>query len=75
LKDIINFNNSLDNVRDVKIFFGKSDGIQRYDRFKYPITDRLTKVQQSSLWYPKEVNYSKDMVGIHNVLSPTHKEI
>ena len=75
MKDIINFNNSLDNVRDVKIFFGKSDGIRRYDRFKYPITDRLTKVQQSALWFPKEVNYAKDMVGIHNVLSPTHKEI
>lgn len=75
MKDIINFNNSLDNVRDVKIFFGKSDGIQRYDRFKYPVTDRLTKVQQTSLWFPREVNYAKDMVGIHNVLSSTHKEI
>lgn len=75
MKDIINFNNSLDNIKDVKIFFGKSDGIQRYDRFKYPITDRLTKVQQSAFWMPKEINYAKDMVGIHNVLSPTHKEI
>lgn len=75
MKDIINFNNSLDNIKDVKIFFGKSDGIQRYDRFKYPITDRLTKVQQSSFWMPREINYAKDMVGIHSVLSPTHKEI
>ena len=75
MKDIINFKNSLDNIKDVKIFFGKSDGIQRYDRFKYPITDRLTKVQQSAFWMPKEINYAKDMVGIHNVLSPTHKEI
>lgn len=75
MKDIINFNNSLDNIKDVKIFFGKSDGIQRYDRFKYPITDRLTKVQQSAIWFPKEINYAKDMVGIHNVLSTTHKEI
>ena len=75
MKDIINFNNSLDNIKDVKIFFGKSDGIQRYDRFKYPITDRLTKVSQSAFWHPREINYAKDIVGIHNVLSPTHKEI
>lgn len=75
MKEIINFENSLDNIKDVKIFFGKSDGIQRYDRFKYPITDKLVKVQQSSYWLPKEINFSKDVVGIHNVLSEKHIEI
>lgn len=75
MNNIIDFSQSLDNVNDVKIFFGKSDGIQRYDRMKYPITDKLTKVQQSSIWFPKEINYSKDMVGLKNVLSEKHQEI
>lgn len=75
MNNIIDFSQSLDNVNDVKIFFGKSDGIQRYDRMKYPITDKLTKVQQSSIWFPKEINYSKDMVGLKNVLSDEHQEI
>lgn len=51
MNDVIDFNKSLDSVQDVKIFLGDYDGIQRYDRRKYPITDNLTKVQQSSLWF------------------------
>ena len=74
MNDVIDFNKSLDSVQDVKIFLGDYDGIQRYDRRKYPITDNLTKVQQSSLWFPKEINFSKDVVGI-NILSETHREI
>lgn len=72
--DIIDFDKSHDNVNTSKIFLGDYDGIQRYDRRKYPITDNLVKVQQSSIWFPKEINFSKDMVGI-NVLSPEHREI
>lgn len=74
MNDVIDFNKSLDSVQDVKIFLGDYDGIQRYDRRKYPITDNLTKVQQSSIWFPKEINFSKDVVGI-NILSETHREI
>ena len=72
--DVIDFGQSLDKVNDVKIFLGPYDGIQRYDRRKYPITDRLVKVQQSSIWFPKEINFSKDIVGF-NVLSESHREI
>lgn len=75
MDNIIDFTQSLDKVHDVKIFFGKSDGIQRYDRFKYPITDKLVKVQQGHIWFPKEISYTKDMVGISNVLSDAHREI
>lgn len=75
MNNIIDFTKSTDRVQDVKIFFGNADGIQRYDRFKYPITDKLTKVQQAHIWFPKEISYGKDIVGLKNVLSENHQLI
>ncbi len=72
---ILDFEQSLDNVNDVKIFFGQHDGIQRYDRYKYPISEKLIKVQQSATWFPKEINFSRDRTGFHNALSPEFQEI
>ncbi len=65
--DIVNFDNTLKSVNESKIFFGTTDGIQRYDRFKHPISDNLVKVQQGSIWFPKEISYVKDMVGIMQI--------
>lgn len=73
-EELINFDNFTTDIKKVKMFFGKYDGIQRFDRFKYPISDRLAKVQQSSIWFPKEINFSKDMVGI-TTISKNHEEI
>lgn len=72
--EIINFGNLSTKVANTKIFMGASDGIQRYDRFKYHISDKLVKVQQASIWFPKEISYSKDMVGI-TVLPANHAEV
>jgi ribonucleoside-diphosphate reductase beta chain len=73
-EELINFDNFTTDIRKVKMFFGKYDGIQRFDRFKYPISDKLAKVQQSSIWFPKEINFTKDMVGI-TTIPTTHEKI
>ena len=75
MKNIINFSESLDSVQDVKIFFGKSDGIQRYDRFKYPITERFIRAMQGATWFPREVNFSKDRAAFDSVLTPEFQEV
>jgi len=73
-ENLINFKYLKTEIKDVKIFFGEYDGIQRFDRFKYPISDKLSKVQQSSIWFPKEINFSKDIIGIKNI-SSVHEEV
>ena len=72
---ILDFSKSKDNVKDVKIFFGEYDGIQRYDRYKYPISEKLTRAQQSATWFPREINFSRDRTGFHNALSESFQEI
>jgi len=72
---ILDFSKSKDSIEDVKMFFGEHDGIQRYDRFKYPISEKLIKVQQSATWFPKEINFGRDRSGFHNALSPEFQEI
>lgn len=72
---IIDFNQSLDNVSDVKIFFGNYDGIQRYDRYKYPIAEKLVRSQQAATWFPREINFSRDRVGFHSALTQPFQEI
>lgn len=71
---IIDFTLAAPNLKDIRIFEGPTDGIQRYDRSKYPITDKLVKVQQGSIWFPKEISYAKDMVGILHI-PDSHKEV
>ena len=75
MKNIINFNDSLTNIQDVKIFFGKSDGIQRYDRFKYPVTEKFVRAMQGATWFPREVNFGKDRAAFSSVLTPEFQEI
>ena len=72
---ILNFDNSLDNIKDVKIFFGEHDGIQRYDRYKYSISEKLIRAQQAATWFPREINFSRDRTGFHNALSLPFQEI
>lgn len=42
------------------LFFGEPLGIQRYDRFKYPIFFELFKKQKEFDWWPHEINLQKD---------------
>lgn len=73
-ESLIDFSKFTTDIKKVKMFFGEYDGIQRFDRFKYPISDKLAKVQQSSIWFPKEINFTKDMVGI-TTIPTTHEKI
>jgi len=42
-----------------QMFFGPPLGVQRYDKFKYPIFDKLTKNQLGFFWRPEEVSLQK----------------
>ena len=59
---------------DVKIFLGDYDGVQRYDRYVYDSSERMIKVQQAATWFPREISYTKDKVGV-NSLSPTFQQL
>ena len=42
----------VDNTKQ-KMFFGPPLGVQRYDKFKYPVFDKLTQQQLGYFWRPK----------------------
>ena len=42
------------------MFFGKPLGVQRYDKYKYPVFDKLTQQQLGYFWRPEEVSLQKD---------------
>ena len=43
-----------------QMFFGAPLGVQRYDKFKYPIFDKLTQNQLGFFWRPEEVSLQND---------------
>ena len=71
----IDFSKSLSNVEDVKIFFGEYDSIQRYDRFKYPITEKFVRAMQGATWFPREINFGKDRTAFTSVLTTEFQEV
>ena len=60
---VINHDNFITNVQDIKMFMGEYDGIQRFDRYKHPIFEQYYNVMESLRWTPKELNFSSDKVG------------
>ena len=56
------------------MFFGKPLGVQRYDNFKYPAFENLTKSQLGYFWRPEEVSLQKDR-GDYQSLRPEQKHI
>lgn len=62
------------NLKNQPMFLGADLGLQRYDVFKYPHFDKLTKTQLSYFWVPQEINLSKD-VGDYKELSEVEKVI
>ena len=67
------------NIEDVDtkkqpMFFGKPLGVQRYDNFKYPAFENLTKQQLGYFWRPEEVSLQKDR-GDYQSLRPEQKHI
>ena len=68
------FNTKAVDTTKGKMFFGPPLGVQRYDKFKYPIFDRLTQTQLGFFWRPEEVSLQKDR-GDYPQLNDTQKHI
>ena len=63
----------IDNTKQ-KMFFGPPLGVQRYDKFKYPVFDKLTQQQLGYFWRPEEVSLQKDRAD-YQTLNAAQKHI
>ena len=68
------FNTEEVDTKKQPMFFGKPLGIQRYDTYKYPAFENLTKSQLGYFWRPEEVSLQKDR-GDYQQLRPEQKHI
>ena len=68
------FNTADVNTKKQPMFFGAPLGVQRYDNFKYPQFENLTKSQLGYFWRPEEVSLQKDR-GDYQTLRPEQKHI
>jgi len=74
IKGMTVFNTQDVNTKKQPMFFGKPLGVQRYDNFKYPQFENLTKSQLGYFWRPEEVSLQKDR-GDYQTLRPEQKHI
>ena len=68
------FNTEEVNTKKQPMFFGKPLGVQRYDSYKYPAFENLTKQQLGYFWRPEEVSLQKDR-GDFQTLRPEQKHV
>ena len=68
------FNTEEVDTKKQPMFFGKPLGVQRYDNFKNPSFENLTKQQLGYFWRPEEVSLQKDR-GDYQTLRPEQKHI
>jgi len=68
------FNTDIVNSTKQKMFFGPPLGVQRYDKFKYPVFDKLTQQQLGYFWRPEEVSLQKDRAD-YQTLNEAQKHI
>ena len=68
------FNTDIVDSTKQKMFFGSPLGVQRYDKFKYPVFDRLTQTQLGYFWRPEEVSLQKDRAD-YQTLNEAQKHI
>ena len=74
VKGMTVFNTDIVDNTKQQMFFGPPLGVQRYDKFKYPIFDRLTQTQLGYFWRPEEVSLQKDR-GDYPQLNHAQKHI
>ena len=74
VKGMTVFNTDIVDNTKQKMFFGPPLGVQRYDKFKYPIFDRLTQTQLGYFWRPEEVSLQKDRAD-YQTLNDAQKHI
>ena len=68
------FNSEEVDTKKQPMFFGKPLGVQRYDSYKYPAFENLTKSQLGYFWRPEEVSLQKDRSD-YQLLRPEQKHI
>ena len=74
VKGMTVFNTSIVDSTKQKMFFGPPLGVQRYDKFKYPVFDKLTQQQLGYFWRPEEVSLQKDRAD-YQTLNEAQKHI
>jgi len=74
IKGMTVFNTQDVNTKKQPMFFGAPLGVQRYDNFKYPAFENLTKSQLGYFWRPEEVSLQKDR-GDYQTLRPEQKHV
>ena len=74
VKGMTVFNTNEVDTKKQPMFFGAPLGVQRYDSFKYPQFENLTKQQLGYFWRPEEVSLQKDR-GDFQSLRPEQKHI
>ena len=74
IKGMTVFNTEEVDTKKQPMFFGKPLGIQRYDSYKYPSFENLTKQQLGYFWRPEEVSLQKDR-GDYQSLNAAQKHI
>ena len=74
VKGMTVFNTDEVDTKKQPMFFGKPLGVQRYDNFKYPAFENLTKQQLGYFWRPEEVSLQKDR-GDYQELRPEQRHI
>ena len=74
LRGMTVFNTEDVDTKKQPMFLGKPLGVQRYDNFKYPQFENLTKSQLGYFWRPEEVSLQKDR-GDYQTLRPEQKHI
>ncbi len=74
VKGMTVFNTEDVDTKKQPMFFGAPLGVQRYDNFKYPAFENLTKQQLGYFWRPEEVSLQKDR-GDYQTLRPEQKHV
>ena len=74
IKGMTVFNTESVDTKKQPMFFGAPLGVQRYDSYKYPGFENLTKQQLGYFWRPEEVSLQKDR-GDYQTLSAVQKHI
>jgi len=74
VKGMTVFNTQDIDTKKQPMFLGAPLGVQRYDNFKYPQFENLTKSQLGYFWRPEEVSLQKDR-GDYQSLRPEQKHI
>ena len=74
IKGMTVFNTDEVDTKKQPMFFGKPLGVQRYDSYKYPQFENLTKQQLGYFWRPEEVSLQKDR-GDYQSLNSVQRHI